>query len=174
MVWITKDSTAVQVDRREGPYLDDAMKRTLEAQVIPCYPTRQAATMPVLHAIQDTCGWLPHQALEEAAEFLGLPAAEVLDTASFYEEYWLRPKGRHVIWVCQSLSCELVGERELIEKIKQKLGIEVGQTTDDGRFTLMTVECLGSCGTAPCALVGQTLHESLTAESFDRIIDAMD
>ena len=110
----------------------------------------------------------------EVAGFLDLSAAEVLDTASFYEEYWLSPKGKYVVWVCQSISCELLGQVDLLNQIKQKLGIDVGETTADGRFTLMTVECLGSCGTAPCALVNEKLYENITTENFENVLDGLD
>ncbi len=174
MAWITKNSATMQIDRREEPYLSEALKAKLEQEVIPRFPTRQAATLPVLHALQEEHGWLPYQAIEEAAEFLQLPASRVLDTATFYEEFWLKPKGRYVIWICQSLSCELLGNRQLVEAVQRKLGIGPGQTTDDGRFTLMNVECLGSCGTAPCALINEKLHENLTVENLDRVLDSLE
>lgn len=174
MAWIVKNSATMQIDRRDEPYLDDAFKQDLESQVLTRYPTRRAATLPVLHAVQHRYRYIPHQALEEAADFLNVATAEMLDTASFYEDFWLQPKGKYLIMVCQSISCELLGHERLLEKIQNKLGIEPGQTTDDGRFTLMTGECLGSCGTAPCALINETLHEGLTAENLDRILDSLD
>lgn len=174
MAWISKNSATIEIEHRAEPYLDGSLRKQLEAEVLPRYPTRQAATMPVLHALQEVHGWLPHQAIEEVAGFLDLSAAEVLDTASFYEEYWLSPKGKYVVWVCQSISCELLGQVDLLNQIKQKLGIDVGETTADGRFTLMTVECLGSCGTAPCALVNEKLYENITTENFENVLDGLD
>ena len=173
MAWIVKNSAGMTIDRRAEPYLDDAMKATLEAKVMVRYPSRRAGTLPVLHALQDKIGWLPMQAIEEAATFLGVAASEVLDTASFYEMFSLQPKGKYVIWACQSISCELMGHDEIMHKIESKLGIEPGQTTDDGKFTLMHAECLGSCGTAPCALVNEKLHENMTPETVDQILDAL-
>ena len=174
MAWIVKNSAATQIERRDEPYLDESLKTQLEAEIIPRYPTRQAATLPVLHAIQRRYNYIPYQALEEAAQFLEIGAAQLLDTASFYEEFWLHPKGNYLLMVCQSLSCELLGHARLLEKIKSKLGIEPGQTTEDDRFTLVTAECLGSCGTAPCALVNDTLHEELTAENLETILDSLE
>ena len=171
MAWITKNSAAAVIDRRDEPYLTDAMRDELERDVMPRYPTRQAATLPVLHTLQEAHGWLPYQSLEEAADFLGIPASVVLDTATFYEEFWLQPKGKYVIWVCQSISCEIMGSVSLLDAIQDKLGIEVGETTDDGRITLMSVECLGSCGTAPCALVNEDLHERITFDNFAQVLD---
>lgn len=172
MAWIVKNSAGTQIDRREEPYLTDEIKAHFEAHILTRYPTRQAATLPLLHALQDQYNWLPSQAIEEAAEFLGLEASQVLDTASFYEMFWLKPKGKYLILVCQSISCELLGHDELLEMLERKLGIGVGQTTPDGRFTLMHAECLGSCGTAPCGLLNDRLLENLTVENLEKIIDS--
>lgn len=174
MAWITKNSAGAVIERRAEPYLDEAFKAKLETEIVSRYPTRRAATLPVLHAVQDVHGWLPAQAVTEVAEFLGVPPSETLDTATFYDQYWLKPRGKYVIWACQSLSCEIMGSEPLTERIKRKLGIEVGETTEDGKFTLMRVECIGSCGTAPCALVNQKLHENLTADNFEQILDALE
>lgn len=174
MAWIAKNSGTMQVERRDEPYLTEDLKKELETEVLPRYDTKRAVTMSALHLVQDTHGWLPHQAMEEIAEFLGLTATDVLDTATFYEEYWLKPHGKYVIWVCQSLSCELMGQPELLERIQNHLGIGVGETTDDGKFTLMGVECLGSCGSAPCALVNHRLHENITADNFKTVLDTLE
>lgn len=174
MAWIAKNSATMQIDRRDTPYLTDELKKKLEEEVVPRYDTRMAVTMPALHLVQDTHGWLPHQAIEEIADFLGLAPSHVLDTATFYEEYWLKPHGKYVIWVCQSLSCEIMGQQKLVKKLKAHLGIEVGETTEDGKFTLMDVECLGSCGTAPCALVNHELHENIDVDNFQRVLSTLE
>ena len=170
MAWITKDSANAKVERRAQPYLTDAMRRDLTERVLPRYANKQAAMLPCLHMVQHEYGWVPAQAMEEIAAFLGLAPADVLDTASFYEEYWLKPKGRHLIQVCRSIACEFCGQREITQACKDKLGIEVGETTDDGNFTLIELECLGSCGTAPAALIDETLHENLTPEAMVKAI----
>jgi NADH:ubiquinone oxidoreductase subunit E len=110
------------------------------------------------------------QALEEVAAFLELPPAEVMDTATFYEEYWLKPKGQYLLQVCRSLSCEICDSRKLTDHLIKKLGIDEGQTTSDGRFTLVELECLGACGTAPVMLINDVLYENLTVESIDRLL----
>jgi NADH-quinone oxidoreductase subunit E len=99
--------------------------------------------------------------------------AEVLDTATFYEEYWLKPKGEFLLQVCRSLSCEICRSRELTDHLKKKLKLEEGQTTPDGRFTLVELECLGACGTAPVMLINDVLHENLTVERVDQLIDRL-
>jgi NADH-quinone oxidoreductase subunit E len=149
------------------------MQADLEARVLPRYPTCRAATLPVLHAIQDRHGWIAPQAIEEAAAFLGLQPAEVLDTASFYEMFWLRPRGKYLVMVCQSISCELCGHHGLLDALQAKLGVGPGQTTPDGRFSLVHAECLGSCGSAPCALINDQLHENLTAAKLGAILDQL-
>ncbi len=174
MAWITKNSGNAVIDRREEPYVSEAMKADFTENILTRYPTKQAATMPILHAVQHEYNWLPMQAIEEIADFLELHASEVLDTASFYEEYWLKPKGKYQLNICRSISCELMGFESLLELVKKKLGVEEGETTPDGKFTLMPVECLGSCGTAPCSLVNEKLHEDLTVENFERILDELE
>jgi len=171
MPWITKDSAGATIERRAEPYLSTAMRKELTERILPRYATRQAAMLPCLHTIQHTYGWVPPQAMIEIADFLGLKPADVLDTASFYEEYWLRPKGTHLIQVCRSVACEFCGQREITEACKRKLNIDVGETTDDGKFTLIELECLGSCGTAPAALIDETLHENLTPAKIGQAID---
>ncbi len=107
----------------------------------------------------------------EVARFLEITPADVLDTVSFYEEYTTEPTGEHVIAVCQSIACEVCGHQALLDHLRQKLGIEPHETTDDGKFTLLALECLGSCDTAPVALVGDTLYENLTIEKLDEILE---
>ena len=171
MAWITENRRTATIERRPEPYLTDELKRHLTGTYFHRYPNKRAVLLPALHAIQHEYNWIPPQALEEVAEFLGVAPAEVLDTATFYEEYWLRPKGQYLIQVCRSLSCEICGSNQLTQFCRDKLGIELGETTPDGRFTLVELECLGACGTAPVALVNDVIHEELTVEKLQRIID---
>jgi len=171
MAWITKNSGSMQIERRDEPYLSEAVRSEISEKYLPRYETKHAALLPTLHAVQREVGWLPYQALMEIAEFLGLKPADVIDTASFYEEYWLRPKGEHVIWVCRSIACEFCDHKAITDACRKKLDIEIGETTDDGKFTLMEIECIGSCGTAPAALIDHSLLENLTPEKMERAID---
>lgn len=148
------------------------MKDEVTKTYLPRYETKAGALLPTLHMIQHAYGWVPHQAMMEIAEFLELAPASVIDTASFYEEYWLKPKGEHLIAVCRSIACEFCDHKSVTDACRKKLNIEVGETTDDGKFTLIEIECLGSCGSAPVALVDETLHENLTAEKIGAAIDA--
>ena len=94
MAWITKNSAAMKVERRAEPYLTEAMRKDLSQRILPRYEQKQGALLPCLHTVQHAYGWIPAQAMLEIAEFLSIPPGNVIDTASFYEEYWLKPKGR--------------------------------------------------------------------------------
>lgn len=172
MAWIT-ENRRLQVVEKGTSYLTDEMKKELSDKYFPRYPTKRACLLPTLHHVQHTYGWIPTAAMEEIAAFLELQPAEVLDTASFYEEYWLKPKGKYLIQVCRSLACEICDSKKLTDHCRRKLGIEVGETTEDQRFTLVELECLGSCGTAPVALMNEVLHENLTVEKLDKLIDSL-
>lgn len=173
MAWIVENRRSESVKTSDTPYLTDELKNHLQTRYFPRYPTKRAVLLPALHLVQHTYNWIPMQAVQEIAEFLEIAPAEALDTATFYEEYWLKPKGQYMIAVCRSLSCEICGSRELTDMVRRKLGIEPGETTADGRFTLVELECMGSCGTAPVALAGEVLHEELTPQKLEQIIDAL-
>ncbi len=135
------------------------------------YPDPQSALLPALHLAQkEYGGWLPDEALAEVAELLALPLTQVTSTASFYTMFHRRPVGKHLIQVCTNISCSLLGAEHLLDHISRKLGIAVGETTPDGRFTLLEVECLGSCGTAPAMQVDEALYDQLTTERIDEIL----
>ncbi len=173
MAWLTENRRTAAFERRAQPYLTDEMKRHLAERYFPRYPTKRAVLLPALHHVQHAYGWIPPQAMEEIAAFLELAPADVMDTASFYEEYHLKPKGQYLVAVCRSLSCEICGSDGLTKRMKDKLGVEVGETTPDGRFTLVELECLGACGTAPVALCNEVLHEDLTPEKLDALLDSL-
>lgn len=135
------------------------------------YPDPQSALLPALYlAQQEYGGWLPEQAFDEVAEVMGLPPTQVASVATFYTMLNKKPVGRHLIQVCTNISCSLLGAEHLLSYISRKLGVAVGETTGDGKFTLLEVECLGSCGTAPMMQVDDTYHENLTEEKIDQIL----
>jgi NADH-quinone oxidoreductase E subunit len=170
MAWITENRRTATIERRSEPYLTEEIKAGLTAKYFPRYPNKRAVLLPALHEIQHAYNWIPVQAMEEIAAFLEMSPAEVLDTATFYEEYWLRPKGQYLLQVCRSLSCEICDSRKLTDHLIKKLKIEEGESTADGRFTLVELECLGACGTAPVMLINDVLHENLTVETVDDLI----
>ncbi len=134
------------------------------------YETNQSAVIPALHAAQSDQGWLSVETQREVAAILGLTEQTVRGVVSFYTMFYQRPVGRHVLQVCRNLSCCVMGGHRLQKQIEEKLGIQEGETTTDGRFTLFSVECLGSCGTAPVLMVNDTYHENLTSQDVDRLL----
>ncbi len=144
------------------------------ARLSALYPERASAVMPVLWLAQKRFGFLSVEAVQAVAEALDLPAPEVAQVATFYTMYHLAPVGRHVIQVCCTLSCSLAGAEALVEHLKDRLGVGVGETTPDRRFTLKKVECLASCGTAPMLQINEDrYHESLDLETLDRLLDGL-
>ncbi len=135
------------------------------------YPKRRSILLPVLWMAQrENGGWIPEQAMIEVADIVGVTPAEVYEVASFYSQYQTKKIGRHLIWLCDTLSCALCGAFEVSEYLQKKLGIKVGETTSDGRFTLQYAECIGACSEAPAMLVDEDLHGNLTPEKIDEIL----
>jgi NADH-quinone oxidoreductase subunit E len=134
------------------------------------YPDPRAALLPVLHMAQDTFGYVSLEAEEYVATLFNLSPAHVHEVVTFYTLYFQQPKGRHVVAVCHNLSCHLAGAPRIIEHLKQRLGVAVGETTDDGRITLQSVECLCACEHAPMMQVDDRYEFDLTPEKIDRIL----
>src|SRR5882724_2701868 len=134
------------------------------------YPDPRAALLPVLHMAQDIFGHVSLEAEEYVATLFNLSPAHVHEVVTFYTLYFQQPKGRHVVAVCHNLSCYLAGSREILAHVKQRLGIGVGETTDDGRVTLQSVECLCACEAAPMMQVDDRYELNLTPEKVDRIL----
>jgi NADH-quinone oxidoreductase E subunit len=138
------------------------------------YPDQKSALLPALYlAQQDFGGWLPEAAFDQVAEVMDLPVSYVAAVASFYTMLYRKPVGQHIIQVCTNISCSLLGAEHLLTHIGRVLGIGPGETTDDGKFTLEEVECLGSCGTAPMMRVDDRYYENLTADQVDQILSSL-
>jgi len=134
------------------------------------YETNQSALIPALHIAQEEQGWLSEATQREVADLLGLAEQFVRGVVSFYTMFYQRPVGKYVLQVCRNLSCCAMGGHRLQKQIEERLGIAEGETTTDGRFTLLSVECLGSCGTAPVLMVNDAYHENLTSQDVDRLL----
>ena len=134
------------------------------------YPTRRSAVLPVLWMAQKKWQWLSFDVMRLVAGTLQLPPSEVYAVSTFYTMFKKQPTGRYLIQVCHTLSCKLVGAERIVEHIKQRLQIEEGQTTPDGLFTLMRVECLASCGSGPMMQVDDDFYEQLTPAKIDEIL----
>ncbi len=143
-------------------------------ELVSHYPQgkQKSALLPVLHlAQQEFGGWLDVSTMDYVASLLQLQPIEVYEVATFYSMYNLKPVGKYIFEVCQTGPCMVNGSDNIIDYIKQKLNIGIGETTQDGLFTLKTVECLGACGYAPMMQMGKTYREHLTKERVDAIID---
>jgi len=141
--------------------------------IVAKYLEPQAALLPVLWELQKHKGWIAPECETWAAERLGVSPAHVHGVVTFYTMYRQKPMGKYHIQVCTTLSCMLRGSDELVEHLKQKLGIEEGEVTPDGKFSLVRAECLGSCGTAPMFQLNDDFHEDLTLESVDKLLDSL-
>ncbi len=143
-------------------------------EVIGRYPEgkHKSALLPLLHLAQaEFDGWLSSETMDYVASLLSIEPIEVYEVASFYSMYNLKPVGKCVLEICQTGPCMLNGSDGLVSYLEQKLGIKVGETTADGQFTIKTVECLGSCGTAPMLQCGSAYHENLTNEKVNVLIE---
>jgi NADH-quinone oxidoreductase E subunit len=141
--------------------------------VIQRYPDKQAAMLPVLWLVQGEKGWIPPEAMVWVGDRLGCSAAAVQAVVRFYTMFDEAPVGRWKLQVCRTLSCELMGARAVIDRIRDKLGIEPGETTPDGEFTLQEVECLASCGTGPMLQCNLKFYEHLTPDRIDALLDEL-
>jgi NADH-quinone oxidoreductase subunit E len=137
------------------------------------YPDKRGALLPVLHMAQDAFGWISLEAEEYVAGLFDLSPAHVHEVVTFYTLYFQRPKARHVLAVCHNLSCTLAGAKEILAHAKSRLGIEVGETTEDGRVTLQSVECLCACEGAPMAQLDDRYELNLTPEKMDRLLEGL-
>lgn len=136
---------------------------------------KQSAVMAALRIAQDqNRGFLTEDLMDAVAEYLGMRPIAVYEVATFYSMYELEPVGKHKICVCTNISCMLCGSDTVVGHLSKKLGINLGETTADGRFTLKEVECLGACVNAPVMQVGNTYHENLTEEKIDQVLDSLD
>jgi len=135
------------------------------------FPQPRSALLGALFVAQEEAGVLHPEVVAEVADLLGLPATEAVSVASFYHLYRFRPEGRHLIQVCTNVSCLLNGCQAVLEHLRRRLGIEVGETTADGRFTLRRAECLAACEAAPVVMVGPDRHGPLRPDQIDEILE---
>lgn len=135
------------------------------------FPVARAAAVEALLAVERRRGWVPDEALAEAAALLGMTVDELDSVASFYSLVFRKPVGRHVILVCDSITCWIVGSERIFERLTSRLGIGPGETDAEGRFTLLPVACLGACDHAPAMLIDGDLHGDLTPEAIDGILE---
>jgi NADH-quinone oxidoreductase subunit E len=137
------------------------------------YPDRRGALLPVLHMAQETFGYISLPVEEYVGGLFELSPAHVHEVVTFYTLYFQQPKGRHVVAVCHNLSCYLAGSRDILAHLQRRLGIDLGETTPDGRITLQSVECLCACEAAPMMQVDDRYELNLTPDKVDRILETL-
>jgi NADH-quinone oxidoreductase subunit E len=161
---------------RERYEIPAAIKAEIDAW-LEKYPAdqKQSAVLTALHAIQHEHKWLKTEHLDAVADYLGMPPVSVYEVGTFYSMLELQPVGRNMVSICTNISCMLCGADDIVAHVENKLGIKLGQTTDDGRITLKKEEeCLAACVGAPMMAVNGHYHENLTIEKVDRILDGLE
>lgn len=138
------------------------------------YPKANSAIMPALYIAQETFGWIDDRAIAWVAERIGVAPSHVRAVSTFYTMYYKAPVGKYHIQVCRTLSCSLRGGREIVAHLKERLGLESGEVSEDGMWSYEEVECLGSCGTAPMAEINDVYFENLTVEKLDALLDRIE
>lgn len=134
------------------------------------YPDKRSVALPALHLAQEQEGYLSLETIETLAEMLEITPASLMDTVTFYTMFRTRPQGKYLLQVCQTLSCSLAGADRIVSHLANKYRLKVGETTEDGKFTLLKVECLGSCGTAPVVQINDDYYEKMAPDKLDRIL----
>ena len=156
-----------------SPEFSEMTKKRLE-EVIARYPKKNAALLPVLHLVQQEVGYISADEEKQVAALLEIKPIQVREVVTFYTMYNRQPIGKYHIQVCSNLSCSLLGAETLIDHLKEKLGIELGETTEDQKFTLTTVECLGACEQAPCMMINYDYYGDLDPNRIDEILDNLE
>ncbi|MFL7840245.1 MAG: NADH-quinone oxidoreductase subunit NuoE [Candidatus Promineifilaceae bacterium] len=151
--------------------LTDKQKKAIETEILR-YPKRQAAGIEALKVVQAEQGWVSDEDLKDVADYLGMTPAEIDSVATFYNLIYRHPVGRHVIHICDSVSCWIMGFEQVQQQIEEQLGIGMGQTTPDGRFTLLPIPCIGCCDHAPTLMIDGNLHENISLDGVRDILEA--
>jgi NADH-quinone oxidoreductase subunit E len=151
--------------------LNDKEKHEIDEE-IKLYPVKSAACIEALKVVQKHRSWVSDDGIKDIAEHLGMSAEEVDGVATFYNMIFRKPVGRNVIYLCESVTCYVMGYETMYQHISNKLGIKFGETTADNRFTLLPNSCLGNCDHAPAMIINNDLHNRLTPEKIDQILES--
>ena len=150
---------------------NEALMEEMLAKVIEEHKDMPGALIPVLHEAQGIYGYLPEEVMKKISDGLGVPVAKVYGVATFYSQFSLTKKGKYRINVCMGTACYVKGSADILNKLKERLAIEVGECTEDGRFSLDACRCIGACGLAPVITVNDEVYGRLTEADIDDIID---
>lgn len=152
-----------------GTVQDERMEKL--DQIIEKHANEKGALIPVLHEAQELFGYLPIEVQKRIAEGLNVPLAEVYGVVTFYTQFSIQPKGKFKIQVCLGTACYVKGSGQILDKIKEKLGIDIGEVTEDGKFSLEACRCVGACGLAPVVMINDDVYGRLTVDDIGGIID---
>lgn len=169
MAWKTIDRNQAVVEADAAPILNDAVREKIRF-FLSRYESKRAVLLPALHVVQDAQGHVSWQAMIEIADMLEIHPSDVIDTISFYTHFWTHKKGRKVITVCRSLSCEVMGGAAVLDELKKRLQISEHGTTEDGEYSLVTEECLAGCDHAPCLLINEKMHKRIAPKDVSQIL----
>lgn len=152
------------------------VKKTIDSWVVKYPPDRrQSALLPALRVTQEANnGWLTDELVEAVADYLQVPAIAAFEVVTFYSMYHRQPVGQYRLYICTSISCKLSEAHLIIDHLTQRLGISLGETTPDGKFSLFAVPCLAACVNAPAMMINQDYHENLTPQRLDALLDALE
>jgi len=145
--------------------------KEISEDILEEYSQESSSLIPLLQETQERLGYLPKKVMERIAEYIDIPESKVYGVATFYSQFRFEPLGDHLIKACHGTACHVSGAEKITETIEQELGIETGETSEDGRFTLQKVACLGSCSLAPVIMIDDTTYGNLTREKVKEIID---
>jgi NADH-quinone oxidoreductase subunit E len=158
-------------DKEEGDLpLSAEERREIEAE-FPHYPNKRAVCIDAMKIVQRHRGWISDESLQDIAQLLGMSLDELDGVATFYNLLFRKPVGRHVVLLCDSVSCWIMGYDRLRERLCSNLGVRLGETTADGRFTLLPIVCLGTCDHAPAMMVDEDLHRDLDPEKAEQALE---
>jgi NADH-quinone oxidoreductase subunit E len=149
--------------------LTDSERNAIE-QELTHYPDKRAACVAALKVVQQHRAWVSDDSLNDVAQLLGMTAEELDGVATFYNLIFRKPVGRHVVFVCNSISCWVMRQEDLQDRLQRRLGIRPGETTKDGRFTLLPIVCLGACDQAPVMMIDQDLHPQVTPDKAEELL----
>ena len=169
MAWKALDRNQAVIDPDAAPALTEAVREKVRS-FFDRYETKRAALLPALHVVQSTLGSISWQAMVEIADLLEIHPSDVIDTISFYTHFWTHAKGEKVITVCRSITCEILGGDAVLKELKERLGIDEHGTTEDGRYSLVTEECLAGCDHGPCLLINEKMHKRVKPGDVERIL----
>ena len=150
--------------------LTDDMKRKIETEIL-TGPNKKSACIDAMQTVQSSLGWVSDDSLKDIADFLDMTIDELDSVATFYNHIYRKPVGRHVILVCNSVSCWIMGFGRVLDYFTEHLGIKMGETTPDGRFTLLPVECLGACDRAPAIIIDGELYWDLDRKKIEAVLE---